>query len=110
MSCHFFGLYTLFKEKKKTSTVVSSLSPTSLPPPPVAHCLIIADATAVYPPALSVDVHVCISPHVCVRVCNHSLCLSVSSSVSSQHVIAIPWVLLAKPVTKPQDNVPVKTA
>lgn len=29
---------------------------------------------------------------------------------SSQHVIAIPWVLLAKPVTKPRVNVPVKTA
>lgn len=29
---------------------------------------------------------------------------------SSQHVIAILWVLLAKPVTKPRVNVPVKTA
>lgn len=28
----------------------------------------------------------------------------------AKHAIAIPWVQLAKPVTKPQDNVPVKTA
>lgn len=66
---------------------------------------------AVYPPALSIDiVYVCVSPHVCVCVCVTTHCASLSSSVSSQHVIAIPWVLLAKPVTKPQDNVPVKTA
>lgn len=45
-----------------------------------------------------------------VYVCETTYCSSLSSSVSSQHVIAIPWALLAKPVTKPQDNVPVKMA
>lgn len=70
----FFLVCTLSLKKQtknpmKTSTVVSSPSPTSPPPPPVAHCLIIADTTAVYPPALSVDTSTCLNLPTCVRAC-----------------------------------------
>lgn len=82
-----------------------SLVPLCTPPPASHHPVIV---TTPLPPALSLD-SVFISPlYVCVWETTH--CASLSSSVSSQHAIAIPWVLLAKPVTKPQDNVPVKTA
>lgn len=67
MSCHFFGLYTLFKEKKKLALWCQP----SLPP--LYHLHLSLTALLLRTPLLFTHlhslVHVCISPHVCVCVC-----------------------------------------